>query len=842
MPHASLQLIPGADRNRTEALNEAAIWDCNLIRFMPDRQGKGLPQKLGGWNKFINTPQWNTVRELHAWSDTDAQKFLSIGADSGLFASQSGGPALNVSPQQYTTNVSVDFTTISNISTVTVGDVNANIKSFDSVYIETPVSVGGIVLFGFYPCDQNGSNTYNIVSKNIIGIKVPATSSVSNGGAVPTFKVLGNPSTQTITVNLSNHGYLVGATFPILASTDIGGLSLYGNYIVASVVSVDEFNITASSAPTNILNITAATWSSSFVTITMNNLATIPTGTSVVVAGVTPAGYNGTYVVTSSSAGSFSYAKGTDPGVGTVFGTATANSAIYAMNGGKARFLYFIGQKASTPPIGYGNGGYGDGGYGSGVIFSGTGRVYTSAGIVGNGTTATVTVPNSVYVTVGTSVTISSSTNFNGTYTVLSGVSGTTSSTFTFASSAVFTNSGAVISVNVWGFQMPVVSEPDWSLHNWGEYLVSLPRNGEIFYWNPKDISGHAVVIPNAPLVNQGCFVAMPERQIIAYGSTFTGIQDPLLVRWCDIGNFTSWVGTVVNQAGSYRIPKGSRIVGGIQGPQQGLIWTDLALWSMQYINLPLVYSFNEVASGCGLVGRKAVGTLAGTIYWMSQSQFFKLSGSGVEPIECPIWDVIFQDIDTNYTGNVVCAPNSRFGEVSWYYPILSNVGTALEGVPTNYVKYNAMLNQWDFGVLSRTAWIDQGVNGPPIGAGDDYNIYQHEVTNDADGSAITAWFQTGYFSIQEGNLQSFVDQVWPDMKWGLYGGAQNASVRITFYTANYPGDTPKVYSYTVNQGTQFVTPRFRARLVSIRVESNDVGSFWRLGNIRYRYQPDGKF
>ena len=123
----------------------------------------------------------------------------------------------------------------------------------------------------------------------------------------------------------------------------------------------------------------------------------------------------------------------------------------------------------------------------------------------------------------------------------------------------------------------------------------------------------------------------MPERQIVAWGSTLNGIQDPLLVRWCDINDFTSttsWINLSTNQAGSYRIPRGSKIVGAIQGPQQGLIWTDLAVWSMQYINQPYIYAFNEIGTGCGLKARKAATSLNGVVYWMGQSQFFMYSGS----------------------------------------------------------------------------------------------------------------------------------------------------------------------------------------------------------------------
>jgi hypothetical protein len=765
MPHASLKLIPGVDRNRTETLNEAAIWGSNLIRFVPDRQGQGLPQKLGGWSKFINTTSWNAVvRALHAWSDTNTHNYLAIGTDNSLWTSEASSQAVNVSPQYYTTDLPVSITTVSGSADVIVTDVGANISSYDAVYFKTPVSVNGIILSGFYSCRYNPlapSSSYILTATNIIGTLTPATSS-GTGGAVPTFTSSLSPASPTILVTFANHGFSVGSTFSVQVETEIGGVTLFGDYIVTSLPVVDPVN---------------------------------------------------TFTIAASS--------------------APSSATTVAMNGGEAKVTYYIGQQA-LPPTGYGAGGYGYFGYGNNVDPTvAIGRQYSGTTVSTVGVITTVTIPSTwVDIPVGTIVQ-DTATPIPNNFTITSSEAGA-NSTFTFTGVPY----GTTFNVATWGFVMPNLADTDWSLDNWGEYLIASPHGGEIFFWQPSQKNGHAAVIPNAPLINEGCFVAMPERQIVAYGSTFTGFQDPMLVRWCDISNFTSWVGTVTNQAGSYRIPKGSKIVGGIQGPQQGLLWTDLGLWSMQYVNQPLIYSFNEVASGCGLVGRKATGTLAGEVYWMSQSQFFKLSGNGVEPVQCPIWDVIFQDIDTDYWENVRCAPNSRFGEIAWYYPTTNS-----NGVPTKYVKYNALLNQWDFGELTRTAWIDQSVNGPPIGAGGDLNIYQHETQNNADGGVMNSWFQTGYFTIQEGDLKTFLDQVWPDMKWGFYDHPQTASVTITFYTADYPGDTPKAYSYTVTQGTQFVTPRFRARLVSIKVESNDsADAFWRLGNLRYRFQPDGKF
>lgn len=372
----------------------------------------------------------------------------------------------------------------------------------------------------------------------------------------------------------------------------------------------------------------------------------------------------------------------------------------------------------------------------------------------------------------------------------------------------------------------------------WGGSIVACYRGGPVYYYDPIGNYSEIVNISTSPQVNEGVFVAMPQRQVIAYGSSFTGVQDPLLVRWCDVQNLTSWVGTVVNQAGSYRLPRGSRIVGGLQTQQQGLLWTDIGLWSMQYVGPPYVYSFNELSTGCGLIGNKAVVNMSGVSYWMGQSQFFSYGGGGLGPIACPIWDVVFQDLDRNYEDKIIAASNSRFGEVMWFYPTIGS-----NGKPTKYVKYNTLIGQWDFGSIDRYAWCDQSVYENPIGIDKNGNIFKHEDGNDADGSVMDSYFETGFFALSDGDVKVFVDQVWPDMKWGLYGGSQNAIIKIKIFSKDYPSSENVMSSlHDISQGSTYVTPRIRARLMSIRLESHDLGSFWRLGNIRYRTQVDGKF
>lgn len=158
-------------------------------------------------------------------------------------------------------------------------------------------------------------------------------------------------------------------------------------------------------------------------------------------------------------------------------------------------------------------------------------------------------------------------------------------------------------------------------------------------------------------------------------------------------------------------------------------------------------------------------------------------------------------------------------------------------------MKYNVILNEWDYGSLGRSAWIDQSVLGPPIGADPVTRlIQQHEISNDADGAAMTPFFQTGYYAMSEGDVKVFLDWIWSDAKWGQLSQAQTAQLQITFLTADYPGQTPQAFGpYTVTQATEYFYTRLRARLLAVRLSSNDLGSFWRIGLIRYRYSIDGK-
>lgn len=380
----------------------------------------------------------------------------------------------------------------------------------------------------------------------------------------------------------------------------------------------------------------------------------------------------------------------------------------------------------------------------------------------------------------------------------------------------------------------------DYTLDNFGGSLVACPDDGPIFVWAPESGLYNAQMIATAPTANTGIFVSGSAEIVIAYGSSVLGIQDPLLINWCTAGDYTNWDATVSDLAGSFRLSTGSRIVGGLQGPLYDVIFTDLDVRSMTFIGSPSVYSFVVLASGCGLIAKFAAAVLGTTVFWMSQKQFFALpSGGSVIPLPCTVWDFVFQNLDTANLESIRACPNSQFGEVTWYFPVIGG-----NGQNSAYVKFTPQFDAWDYGYLGRSAWIDQSGLGPPIGAAPGTNlIYQHETSNDADGVAMQPSFSTGYWALADGENMIFCDLVQPDIRFGMMGQAQNATVDISFSYAAYAQAT--VYTtptYTMQSGNpNFLNPRFRGRLAAMNVSSSDLNTWWRMGGPRIRTAPDGK-
>jgi hypothetical protein len=386
-----------------------------------------------------------------------------------------------------------------------------------------------------------------------------------------------------------------------------------------------------------------------------------------------------------------------------------------------------------------------------------------------------------------------------------------------------------------------------WTTDNWGEILIACPVNGAIYMWEPGTGFQTASIIATAPPYNGGIFISTTQQILIAWGSSVAvgiGIQQqPLLVQWSDVSNFFQWQATAATQAGNFTIPLGSKLVAGLAVANQNLLWTDEDLWAMNYIGPPDVFGFTTVGYGMGAVSAHSVQNLRGSVFWMGTSNFYYYSGGTANVLPCPVWDAVFQNLNVAFANNICSMANTPFNEIGWFYPSLAST----TGENDSYVKMNILEPSapWDIGLITqmqRSAWIDQSLLGMPIASTSSGIIYMQETTPDADGVPINSSFTTGFFYLAEGEQFVIVDQVMPDFKWETFTGTTSAQIQLTFNVTDFPGNVPEVFGpFTVTQATDYLEVWFRGRLMSITVSSNDLGSFYRLGSIKYRYAPSGR-
>lgn len=375
-----------------------------------------------------------------------------------------------------------------------------------------------------------------------------------------------------------------------------------------------------------------------------------------------------------------------------------------------------------------------------------------------------------------------------------------------------------------------------WSLANFGQDLLALVNNGALYKWSPPASAGTraTAVGGSVPTAAADMFISMPEEQVVLLGAEVLGTQDPLLVRYSDIGDYTVWTATATNQAGSFRLSQGAKIVGGAQGSNVGYIWTDTDLWQMQYVNLPFVYTFNIIGRGCGLIAHSAWCQQDSRVYWMSVQGFFKIDG-GVTPLPCAVWDTIFKDLDPDNADKIVAGSSSSQREVVWFYPSLSG-GT---GEIDSYVKLNTLTGEWDYGSLIRTAWLDQNVFGAALGVDNNGIIQQFNTTFNNDGAAMTGVLaETGFITISDGDQIMFLDYLVPDFKFN----AAATGINLTVVCLEYPGGTPfEMGPYPVTAATEFVTVQARARQIALRITCDNIDTWFRLGKVRALVAPDGR-
>lgn len=373
--------------------------------------------------------------------------------------------------------------------------------------------------------------------------------------------------------------------------------------------------------------------------------------------------------------------------------------------------------------------------------------------------------------------------------------------------------------------------------------------------------TGSGVYISNivdVPVVQNFIFVSDASRFVFAFGCNDYGstIQNPMLIRWSEQESVTEWLPSSLNQAGSITLSHGSKLITCMQMRQEIVVFSDSALYSLQYLGPPVVWQTQLLADNISIAGQNSAAVASGVLYWMGVDKFYKYDGR-VQTLRCDLLRFVFDDINLEQKDQFFASTNEGFNEVWFFYC------TEESSVVDRYVVYNYSENNgegaWYYGTLGRTAWLDSGLRGYPLAATYLNNLVNHEqgVDDNASGTAqaIYAMIGSSEFDIDDGDRFGFVWRILPDITFHDSESEhpqatltlipmQNSGSGFNNPTSVAGSDNGLIVRSAIVPIEQFtgqIYVRVRGRQMILKLESNEVGTTWQLGSPRLDIRPDGR-
>jgi hypothetical protein len=416
-----------------------------------------------------------------------------------------------------------------------------------------------------------------------------------------------------------------------------------------------------------------------------------------------------------------------------------------------------------------------------------------------------------------------------------------------------------------WGVGTPSTTQTSlriWSQDNFGEDLIFGPRKGNIYYWDATTgLNTRGVLLSSlagasdVPVVQNFIYISDINRFVFCFGCNDYGSStlDPMLIRWSDQESAVNWTPAATNQAGSLRLSHGSEIITAVQTRQEIVVFTDSALYSLQYLGSQAgVWGAQLLGDNISIEGQNAAVIASGVIYWMGVDKFYQYDGR-VQTLPCDLRRHIFNDFNQAQAQQVYAGTNEGFNEVWWFYP------SADSTVNNRYVVYNYLEKIWYYGTLGRTAWLDSGLLDFPIAATYSQNLVFHEngVDDNQTGTptAINAYIESAEFDLEDGQNFGFVWRMLPDVTF-TGSTAANPSLTMTLIPMKGSGSgfnnpqslggsssaaVTRSATVPIEQFTNIVYIRVRGRQMIMKAESTALGVAWQLGSPRIDVRMDGR-
>ena len=380
-----------------------------------------------------------------------------------------------------------------------------------------------------------------------------------------------------------------------------------------------------------------------------------------------------------------------------------------------------------------------------------------------------------------------------------------------------------------------------WSLDAYGEDLLAVKRGNRLIHWDasPADVQrGTLVETVGSPAQINSLIVSPNDRHVIALGTNEfgTGNFDPLLIRWSDQQDYTNWTPSISSTSGEISLIDGTQIIGSRRTRNAIHVWTDNALYGLQFLGPPFIFGVQQLGSNCGLIGPHASVAVDGATFWMSDDNFYVFDGA-VRKLDCTIRRYLYDNFNLTQKEKVYASTNAEFHEIIWLYP------SSVSSEPDSYVIYNYMEKTWVygsgfFGTFADDTVFDNTITTGRLTENSNTLLWNNEPPNifTGDGEALSSFLESADFDLKDGNDVMFLNRIIPDIT--LTNGGLRFSINLKDYPA---GPSLEKGPYDITSQIQKIDLRARGRQANVRVSTSDLNASWRWGDVRIALQPDGK-
>jgi hypothetical protein len=276
-------------------------------------------------------------------------------------------------------------------------------------------------------------------------------------------------------------------------------------------------------------------------------------------------------------------------------------------------------------------------------------------------------------------------------------------------------------------------------------------------------------------------------RDFIIVGNTFDSVDGnmPNRIRWSAVGDPTNWTVSATTQADYQDLDSSKGWVQQVIGGEYVVVFQERAINRMTYAGSPVVFQFDEVETGRGLLAPGSAVKFGNFIAYLGIDGFYVFDGNQSVSIgENKINKTFFTDVDTGYFDRIASCVDLDKQIIYWAYPGAGNtVGLCNKILAYNYSQ--GAVKRWSYAevnteviyislsegyTLDSLDSLSSSIDALPIYldsrfyTGDNYILSAFDSShrlNTFTGSAMTATIETSEAEMFEGS-RAFVTLIRP--------------------------------------------------------------------------------